>query len=47
LAVQGHFAVLGVPVTHVPWFRDLLDRIIMALPFVMLGTPSGAPMGRM
>lgn len=47
LAVQGLFAVLGVPVTHVPWFRDLVDRIIMGLPFTMLGTPSGTPMGRM
>jgi hypothetical protein len=26
-------------VTHVPWFRDLVDRIIMVLPFTMLGAP--------
>jgi uncharacterized membrane protein YraQ (UPF0718 family) len=41
LAVQGLFAALGVPVTHVPWFRDLVDHIIMALPFTMLGAPGG------
>lgn len=41
LAVQGLFTALGVPVTHVPWFRDLVDRIIMALPFTMLGAAGG------
>ena len=41
LAVQGLLAVLGVSVTHVPWFRDLVDHIIMVLPFTMLGAPGG------
>jgi uncharacterized membrane protein YraQ (UPF0718 family) len=41
LAVQGLLAVLGVSVTHVPWFRDLVDHIIMVLSFTMLGAPGG------
>lgn len=36
----------GLEVTHVPWFRDLVDRIMMGLPFTMLGT-GGMPGGRM
>ena len=47
LAIQGLFVALGMPVTHIPWFRDLVDRIIMALPFTMLGAPGGAPTGGM
>jgi hypothetical protein len=41
LGVSGLFTLLGLEVTHVPWFRDLADRIIMALPFTMLGAPGG------
>jgi len=41
LAVQELLAALGLSVTHVPWFRELVDRIIMVLPFTMLGTPGG------
>lgn len=41
LAVQELLAALGLSVTHVPWFRDLVDRIIMVLPFTMLGAPGG------
>jgi len=41
LVVAGLFTLLGIEVTHVPWFRDLVDRIIMALPFTMLGAPGG------
>ncbi len=41
LVVTGVFALLGVPVTHVPWFRDLVDRIIMTLPFTTVGAPPG------
>lgn len=41
LAVAGLFALLGLEVTHVPWFRELVDRIIMALPFTMFGAPGG------
>lgn len=41
LAVQELLATLGLPVTHVPWVRDLVDHIVMALPFTMLGAPGG------
>ncbi len=41
LVVTGLFTLVGVEVTHVPWFRDLVDRIIMAFPFTMLGAPGG------
>jgi uncharacterized membrane protein YraQ (UPF0718 family) len=41
LAVAGLFTLLGLEVTHVPWFRELIDRIIMAFPFTMLGAPGG------
>jgi len=37
LAVAGLFWLLGVRVTHVPWFRDLVDKLMMMLPFTMLG----------
>lgn len=39
LAVAGLFWLLGVQVTHVPWFRDLVDNLMMLFPFTMLGTP--------
>lgn len=45
LAVAGLFALLGLEVTHVPWFRGLVDRVIMALPFTMLGAPGGGIKG--
>jgi hypothetical protein len=41
LVVTGLFTLVGLEVTHVPWFRDLVDRIIMAFPFTMLGAPGG------
>ncbi len=41
LAIAGSFAVLGIAVTHVPWFRELVDKIMMILPFTMLGAPGG------
>lgn len=41
LAVQELLAALGLSVTHVPWFREIVDRIIMVLPFTMLGAPGG------
>lgn len=46
LAVPIVLRVFGLEVTHVPWFRDLVDRIMMGLPFTMLGT-GGMPGGRM
>lgn len=45
LAVAGSFAVLGIAVTHVPWFRELVDKIMMMLPFTMLGVPGGGMKG--
>lgn len=41
LLVEGVFALLGVQVTHVPWFRELVDRLIMIFPGTMLGAPGG------
>lgn len=41
LIVWALFTLLGLEVTHVPWLRDVIDRIIMALPFTMLGAPGG------
>lgn len=41
LVVQGVFALLGVPVTHVPWFRELVDNLMMMFPGTMLGAPGG------
>ncbi|MBI1893103.1 MAG: permease, partial [Candidatus Rokubacteria bacterium] len=32
LAVSALFALLGVQVTHVPWFRDLVDRLMTMFP---------------
>jgi len=43
LAVAGLFALLGIPVTHVPWFRDVVDRLIAFFPFTMAGA-SGSGM---
>jgi uncharacterized membrane protein YraQ (UPF0718 family) len=45
LVVTGLLTLLGLEVTHVPWFRDLVDRIIMELPFTMLGAPGGGMKG--
>lgn len=45
LAVAGVLAVLGLQVTHVPWFRDLVDRITMTVPFTTLGAPGGRMKG--
>lgn len=45
LAVAGLFTLLGVEVTHVPWFRDLVDRLIMMFPFTMWGAPGGGMQG--
>lgn len=45
LAVAGLFALLGVQVTHVPWFRDLVDKLLMLLPFTMLGAPGDGMQG--
>ncbi len=41
LLVEGVFAVLGVQVTHVPWFRELVDKLMMMFPGTMLGAPGG------
>jgi hypothetical protein len=45
LAVAGVFDLLGVHVTHVPWFRDLVDQLMMLFPFTMLGAPGGGMKG--
>ncbi len=39
--VAGSLAALGVEVTHVPWFRALVDRLMMMFPGTMLGAPGG------
>ncbi len=41
LVVQGVFTLLGVQVTHVPWFRELVDKLMMMFPGTMLGAPGG------
>lgn len=41
LIVAGSFAALGIEVTHVPWFRELVDRLLMMFPGTMLGAPGG------
>ncbi len=46
LVVPVVLRIFGLEVTHVPWLRDLVDRIMMGLPFTMLGT-GGMPGGRM
>jgi hypothetical protein len=38
LAAVGLFELLGLQVTHVPWFEPLVKKIIMSLPFTMFGT---------
>ncbi|MBI2878624.1 MAG: permease [Candidatus Rokubacteria bacterium] len=45
LAVSGLFVVLGVQVTHVPWFRELVDKLMMMFPFTMWGAPGGGMRG--
>lgn len=45
LAIAGVFDLLGVQVTHVPWFRDLVDKLVMMFPFTMLGAPGGGMRG--
>jgi hypothetical protein len=45
LVVTGLLMLVGLEVTHVPWFRDLVDRLIMELPFTMLGAPGGRMKG--
>lgn len=45
LLVAALFALLGLEVTHIPWVRDLVDRIITTLPFTMLGAPRGGMKG--
>ncbi len=45
LAVAALFALLGLQVTHVPWFRDLVDKLMMMFPFTMLGAPGGGMKG--
>ncbi|MBI4490071.1 MAG: hypothetical protein HY694_13365 [Deltaproteobacteria bacterium] len=47
LTVLGLFEVLGIEVTHVPWFEPLVKNIIMVLPFTMLGTGGMGLMGKM
>lgn len=41
LLVEGVFALLGVQVTHVPWLRELVDKLMMIFPGTMLGAPGG------
>lgn len=45
LAVAGAFALVGLRVTHVPWFRPLVDTLMMIFPFTMLGAPGGGMKG--
>lgn len=47
LTVIGVFELLGLEVTHVPWFEPLVKKIIMTLPFTMLGTGGMGLMGKM
>lgn len=47
LAVTGLYSLLGLEVTHVPWFEPLVKKIIMTLPFTMLGTGGMSIMGKM
>lgn len=41
LLVEGVFALLGVQVTRVPWFRELVDKLMMMFPGTMWGAPGG------
>jgi len=45
LAVAGLFETLGIEVTHVPWFRELVDKLMMMFPFTMWGAPGGGMRG--
>jgi len=45
LAVAGVFEALGIEVTHVPWFRDRVDTLMMLFPFTMWGAPGGGMRG--
>lgn len=47
LAVIALFGLVGVEVTHVPWFEPLVKKIIMTLPFTILGTGGISIMGKM
>ncbi|MBI2986527.1 MAG: permease [Deltaproteobacteria bacterium] len=47
LAVIGLFELLGVEVTHVPWFEPLVKKIVMTLPFTMFGTGGMGLAGKM
>jgi len=47
LAAIALFGLVGVEVTHVPWFEPLVKKIIMTLPFTMLGTGGMSIMGKM
>lgn len=38
LTVIALFTLLGLEVTHVPWFEPVVKKIVMTLPFTMLGT---------
>ncbi len=38
LTAIGLFQLLGLEVTHVPWFEPAVKKIVMTLPFTMLGT---------
>lgn len=47
LTVIGLFELFGLEVTHVPWFEPLVKKIMMILPFTMLGTGGMGLMGKM
>jgi hypothetical protein len=47
LTAIGLFQLLGLEVTHVPWFEPLVKKIVMTLPFTMLGTGGMSIMGKM
>ena len=47
LTVIGIFRLLGIEVTHVPWFEPLVKKIIMMLPFTMSGTGGMSIFGKM
>jgi len=47
LTAIGTFELLGLEVTHVPWFEPLVKKIMMTLPFTMLGTGGMSIMGKM
>ena len=47
LVVIALFGLIEVQVTHVPWFEPLVKKIMMTLPFTMLGTGGMGLMGKM